>query len=129
MTWIGYLWRMKNWTRVAAMLFLLLIYCCGIGVAGRTLHTPPVEQFSEGTHISAAKTTMFHHIQQNETNYFQPNELPGSAPNLIDGGPSGALRALNQLFLAKDRQYAKGSVNLLIRHRKANLIFPFHSFW
>jgi len=126
---IGYLWQVKNWRRVTAMLFLLLIYCCGIGVAGRTLHTPKVEQFSKGAYFSAAKTTMFSHIPQNENNYFKPNDLPGSSPNLLYGGDFGVLKALNQLFYAKDKQYAVESINLLVRHRKANLIFPFHSFW
>lgn len=110
------------------MLFLLLVYCCGIGVAGRQLHTSSVAHFSEGTYISAAKNSMFCHIPQDENLYAKVNEAQGSEP----ASPLGeflALQAHNKLFLAVVRQYHGDWVNFLIRHRKANLLFPFHSFW
>jgi len=110
------------------MLLLLLIYCCGVGIAGRTLHIPEVELFSEGTYFSTAKNSMFFHVPQEETSLAKVNELPV----LVPISPVGALLALqshNLLVLATIRQYDGHWANLLIRHRKANLIFPFHSFW
>jgi len=85
-----------------------------------------VEHYSEGTYFSTAKSSMFHHIPQDENSYSKIGEMP--TPVLAFLGKPVVQLSHDLLLRATDRQYNGDWINLLLRLKQAKLIFPFHSF-
>ena len=123
---LGYLWTVKMPFKIWGAVLLVSIYCCGIGVAGRPLHSSTGEQFTEGTYLSAAKSSMFCHIPHEDNSYSKINELP--SPAVVFLGKPLVQRSHDLLLRAVDRQYRGDWINFLLRLKQAKLIFPFHSF-
>lgn len=105
---------------------MVSIYCCGIGIAGSPLYVSTAEHFTEGTYFSAAKSSMFHHIPQDENSFSKINEMP-TVVLVFLGNPLVKL-SHDLLLRAVDRQYRGDWINSLLRLKQAELIFPFHSF-
>ncbi|RIV49536.1 hypothetical protein D2V93_12040 [Flagellimonas taeanensis] len=126
---LKYLCFVKKGYKLLGMLLLASIYFFGIGVSSRVVSTPDVGHSGKGAYFSVAKTTLFCEVPQPETSFDKVNDCPASSPNVFFAGNVGVQRPHEILFGATGRQYLRFSVNFLVRHRKADLIFPFHYFW
>ncbi|MDD4149768.1 MAG: hypothetical protein PHE33_07050 [Bacteroidales bacterium] len=123
---------MKNDIRKSSVLVLIAIYCFAIGIVTtsinhydvQTAQTTEQEKF-----LSTVSVNLYCHTTQLESSVSNLNDLP--SPNFKN--PFKNLWAFNktveQFFELAFTQYEFFSINLLIRYRKTNIIFPFHCFW
>ena len=123
---------MKNDIRKSSVLVLIAIYCFAIGVFTisinhydvQTAKTTEQEKF-----LSTVSVNLYCHTTQLESSVSNLNDFP--SPSFKN--PFKNLWAFNktveQFFELAFTQYEFFSINLLIRYRKTNIIFPFHCFW
>lgn len=126
---LKYLYPVKRVYKLLGVLLLASIYGFGIGVSSRTVSTPDAGHSGQDTYFSVAKTTLFCDVPQPETSFDKVNDYPTPSPNIFFTGDANVQRPHDMLLGATGRQYLRFSVNFLVRHRKADLIFPFHYFW
>lgn len=126
---LKYLYPVKRVYKFLGVLLLASIYVFGIGVSSRAVIAPDAGHSGQDTYFSAAKTTLFCDVPQPETSFDKVNDYPAPSPNVFFTGYVNVQRPHEMLLGATGRQYLRFSVNFLVRHRKADLIFPFHYFW
>ncbi|TLP80235.1 hypothetical protein [Maribacter sp. ACAM166] len=124
---------MKNLHQVLKVLLLITIYCIGISSSAKSLsdaNAQTIEQNNEQKkYFSSAYKILQPHAQ--ESQICSVNLAEFVAPN-YESHSKGfwvVLKSSELLFNARFKQYIIYSKTLLIRHRKSDLIFPFHNFW
>lgn len=120
---------MKKAARYFGVLIFVTIYCFAIGRVS-TSHVTSVPEHSEkGKHISSVTTDLFSGFVSISRNVSPSQNYPNpSLKNYFHG--SGILRKAHEVvFVSLNTQYLSFAKKLLIRHRKADFIFPFHYFW
>lgn len=123
---------MKNGVRVLGVSILTAIYCFAVSVVANlpissdygNHHTTKQEQY-----LAIISNSLFCHTAQleNSVNGFNNFPVP-NFKNLFDKHWS-ITQSIEQLFESAFTQYFNFSINVLIRHRKSGIIFPFHFFW
>ena len=124
---------MRNWNNILKVLLLVAVYCFGIYVPTNTLpssNTQTIEQsnnkkerLTTSTKVLYAHTQQFENLFSDLANYSFPNfKLPYFSFWAV-------ICSNDLLFNAKFKQYKDLLKTILIRHRKSDLIFPFHNFW
>ncbi len=109
------------------------MYCFGVYNSANTLpfsNEITVDQNSEQKAYFTESTKLLSpHSQQSKvsisdvTEYATPNfKLPFTSALI-------RIKSYEVLFNSRFKQYANYANTLLIRHRKSDLIFPFHNFW
>lgn len=120
---------MKSRYKILGVLLLASIYGFGVGAVGRSMAPSEVVDSSQGNYFSVAKTSLFCHVPQPESSFEKVQDYPAPSPNTFFTDNVGVQRLHDLLLRATVRHYLNFSINFLVRHRKADLIFPFHYFW
>lgn len=124
---------MKKRGQILKVLLLTSIYCFGIFLSANNstyFSTQNVDQNNEQLAYSATTSKILYvHTQQIENSL--SDILEYSLPSFkLSNNDFLAISASNTLeFNATFKQYKNYLQNTLIRHRKSDLIFPFHNFW
>ncbi|WP_299326013.1 hypothetical protein [uncultured Maribacter sp.] len=124
---------MKSTNNIFRVLLFVTIYCFGIYSSANTL------PFSKEVVISlnSSKQSLFKestktlspHAQQSEISVSDVAEVSSPNYKLPFTSYNSHLNNSELRFVARIKQYQLFANTLLIRHRKSDLIFPFHSFW
>ena len=126
-----YICKMKDSLRILQTLLLVTIY--GLAVSAATHPTALTflenKQTEKGQYITVS-TNLFSHTAPTTSalNSFIGNFSVPDLNNLVEEQWL-ITESFNQLYKTEFSQYLYNSVNFPIAHRKANIIFPFHSFW
>ena len=124
---------MKKKHQIFKVILLIAIYCSGMFLSANTpsyLGTHNVSTNTEKATFSTTASKVFYtHTQQSENSISELVEF--SLPNFeLSSDDFTAISYANKLdFNSKFKQYKNYLDNTLIRHRKSDLIFPFHNFW
>lgn len=124
---------MKKRGQILKVLLLTSVYCFGIFLSANNSTYFSAENISKNNEQLAYSATtskaLFVHTQQFENSLSEVTEF--SSPNFkLFNDDFAAISASNTLeFNATFKQYKNYLQNTLIRHRKSDLIFPFHNFW
>ena len=124
---------MKQKHQILKVLLLISIYCFGLFLSAHTttyFNSQKAKQDTEQlTYLVTASKVFQTHIQQSENLFSEITEF--SLPNLqLSSDDFLAITYANRLeFNSKFKQYKNYLNNTLIRHRKSDLLFPFHNFW
>jgi hypothetical protein len=123
---------MKGSVRIMGVVFLTAIYCYAMGVVTESYTHPgnPHQPASpEKKLIAEFSSKQLCHTAQTENDASDTNHL--SAPgykNPLAG--FGALAKAKELLLeASFSRYSSFAMNILIKYRKSDIVFPFHYFW
>lgn len=124
---------MKSTNNIFRVLLLVTIYCFGIYSSANTL------PFSNEVAVSLSSNKQFlfkestktlsPHAQLSEISVSDVAEVSSPNYKLPIRSFSSLLNNSELRFVARIKQYQLFANTLLIRHRKSDLIFPFHSFW
>jgi hypothetical protein len=121
----------KKTFKIASVTFLMVIYCLAIGVVTESRVYSEYNKSSTSSQekfISDLSTKILQHTAQSESATNNLNNLPlPSSKSHFQG--FDVLIAIEQLFKGEFSQYTNFSKNILVKHRKADFIFPFHYFW
>lgn len=124
---------MKSTSHIFRVLLLVAIYGFGVYSSANILpfsnEITVVQNKEQKAYFTASTKVLSPHSQQSEisisdvTEYATPNfKLPYTTVSL-------SLLSNEVGFNSRFKQYENYANNLLIRHRKSDLIFPFHNFW
>ncbi|SDS30962.1 hypothetical protein SAMN05216503_2645 [Polaribacter sp. KT25b] len=124
---------MKNKHQIIKVLLLISIYCFGIYLSANSSayfsEQNVVKDNKQKEYVSTTSKVLFIHTQQYES--LQSNLTEYSLPTFES--PDNLFWLISNsnelLFNSKFKQYNNYLKNILIRHRKSDLIFPFHNFW
>lgn len=124
---------MKNKHQIIKVLLLISIYCFGIYLSANSSayfsKQNVVKDNKQKEYVSTTSKVLFIHTQQYES--LQSNLTEYSLPTFES--PDNLFWLISNsnelLFNSKFKQYNNYLKNILIRHRKSDLIFPFHNFW
>lgn len=123
---------MKKSFRIASVIFLAAAWFIVSGTAsishgGSDFRDDPASTQAYGIQDLSAK--IFFNTSQAESLLDSFNNLP--VPSLKDpfNEPGSVNIAIEQIFEVGFAQYIRHSINFLVHHRKADIIFPFHYFW
>jgi hypothetical protein len=114
------------------VIFLTAIYCFAIGVGTNSLahsdfHSSPAP--SQEKFIANLSPKLFCHTTQFESSVNNFNNLAAANFKNLFSGFCAIVKATDQLFETEFSQYTSFSGNILIHHRKSDIIYPFHYFW
>jgi hypothetical protein len=124
---------MKKKHQIFKVILLIAIYCSGMYLSANTLPYLGTHNVSTNTEKATFSTTaskvFYTHTQQSDNSISELVEF-----SLLNSELSSddiiAITYSNKLeFNSKFKQYKIYLNNTLIRHRKSDLIFPFHNFW
>lgn len=124
---------MKSINNLFKVLLLVTIYCFGIYSSANTLPFSYEIVLSQNndqkTYYSESSKVLSPYAQQTEISIADVTEV--SSPNYkLPFTNFNSQLFSNELILnSRYKQYKLYANTLLIRHRKSDLIFPFHSFW
>ena len=125
--------NMKSTSHIFRVLLLVAIY--GFGVYSSANILPLSNEVTVGqskeqkAYFTASTKILSPHSQQSEISISDVTEY--ATPNFKLPYPSVSLSLISNevAFNSRFKQYENYANNLLIRHRKSDLIFPFHNFW
>jgi len=124
---------MKSPNQIYRVLLLVTIYCFGLYSSANSLpfaNEVIVEQNNEHKeYFTASSKVLSPHSQQSEVSINDVTESATPNYKLPFTDVAIILRSTEVLFISSYKQYERYANTLLIRHRKSDLIFPFHSFW
>ncbi|MEP2057937.1 MAG: hypothetical protein ABJJ05_09035 [Maribacter litoralis] len=124
---------MARQNNIFKVLLLVTIYCFGIYSSANTLPLSNEvvlhENSDQKTYFSASSKILSPHAQQTEVSVSDVAEVSSPNYKLPFTSFSSQIISGEHLFTSKYKQYTLYANTLLIRHRKSDLIFPFHSFW
>ncbi|WP_339842150.1 hypothetical protein [uncultured Maribacter sp.] len=124
---------MKSPNQIFRVLLLVSIYCFGVYSSANSLpfsNEISVDQKNEQkTYFTASTKLLSPHSQQSEVSISDVTENVTPNFKLPFASVSISLKSNEVLFNSKYKQYQNYANTLLIRHRKTDLIFPFHNFW
>ncbi|MDO6761180.1 hypothetical protein Q4566_13295 [Tamlana sp. 2_MG-2023] len=123
---------MKKKDNILSILFLITIYCFGIGFsAPKTVF--PYDWNEIGNtgkeQLSELSKPLCFHTPTTETSLSVIRDYPNPSFNPNFEGFWTILQTSELRFIARFKQYKAYFKTILIRHRKSDLIFPFHLFW
>ncbi|SIR25228.1 hypothetical protein [Maribacter ulvicola] len=115
------------------MLLLVTIYCFGLFSTANTVpfsnNTILGESSDQKTFFAESTKLLSPHAQQSEISVADVAEVTAPNYKLPFTSFSNATNTTEVVFSSRYKQYVFYAKNLLIRHRKSDLIFPFHNFW
>jgi len=122
----------KNDIKTSSVLLFIAIYCFAIGVGLKSSVLYDIQQTQtteQEKSISTVSANLFCHTSQSENSLNSLKDFP--TPSLKKSIKSlwASTETTEQFLEIAFSQYAFFSTNLLIRYRKANIIYPFHCFW
>lgn len=124
---------MKSTNNIFRVLLLVTIYCFGIYSSANSLpfsNEVVLHQDNDSkTYFSASSKTLSPHAQQTEVSVSDVAEVVTPSFKLPFISFNSHLNKSELLFTSRYKQYKLYANILLIRYRKSDLIFPFHSFW
>ena len=124
---------MKSTNNIFRVLLLVTIYCFGIYSSANTLpfsNEVVIGQKNNKQSLFKESTkTLSPHAQQSEISVSDVAEVSSSNYKLPFTSFNSHINNSELGILARFKQYQLYANTLLIRHRKYDLIFPFHSFW
>ncbi|AWV97288.1 hypothetical protein [Arcticibacterium luteifluviistationis] len=120
---------MKRIGKFLGVILFVTIYCFAIGRVNTSSLYAASHSSQKGKHISSISEDLFSGSISFQRNLSSSQNIPN--PNLKDNfsGPWILEKSHKAVFISKYTQYVSFAKNLLIRHRKADLIFPFQYFW
>ncbi|WP_405396537.1 hypothetical protein [Maribacter sp. Asnod2-G09] len=124
---------MKSTNNIFKVLLLVTIYCFGIYSSANTLpfsnEIVLSDNGDERTYFSESSKLLSPHAQQSEISVSDVAEVSSPNYKLPFTSFNSQINYSELGFVARFKQYQLYANTLLIRHRKSDLIFPFHSFW
>ncbi|TDT50686.1 hypothetical protein CLV90_0005 [Maribacter spongiicola] len=124
---------MKSTNNIFRVLLLVTIYCFGIYSSANTLlfsNEVVISQSNNKQSLFKESTkTLSPHAQQSEISVSDVAEVSSPNYKLPFTSFNSQINYSELGFVARFKQYQLYANTLLIRHRKSDLIFPFHSFW
>ncbi|WP_282075450.1 hypothetical protein [Maribacter aquivivus] len=124
---------MKSTNNIFRVLLLVTIYCFGIYSSANTLPFSNEVVLSQSNNkqslFKESTKTLSPHAQQSEISVADVAEVSSSNYKLPFTSFNSHINNSELGTLARFKQYQLYANTLLIRHRKSDLIFPFHSFW
>ncbi|TDS15472.1 hypothetical protein DFQ03_2113 [Maribacter caenipelagi] len=124
---------MKSTNNIFRVLLLVTIYCFGIYSSANSLpfsNEVVLHQDNDSkTYFSASSKTLSPHAQQSEISVSDVAEISSQNYKLLFTSFNSQINYSELGFVARFKQYQLYANTLLIRHKKSDLIFPFHSFW
>lgn len=124
---------MKSTNNIFRILLLITVYCFGIYSSANTLafsnEVVITQNGDQKTYFTESSKVLSPHAQQTEVSI--SDVVEASSPNykLPFTIFNSHIKNSELLFTSRYKQYKLYANTLLIRHRKSDLIFPFHSFW
>ncbi|WP_341225587.1 hypothetical protein [uncultured Arcticibacterium sp.] len=120
---------MKKALKYFGVLLFATVYCFAVGRVSTSDVTYLALKTEKGKHITSVSTDLFSGLVSSYRNSSPSHSLKN--PDLKDSlsGPWILEKTHKAVFISKYSQYVSSAKNLLIRHRKADIIFPFHYFW
>lgn len=127
-----YFCPVKSSPKTLSVIILSVIYCLGLSA---TFNTWGIS--SNQDHPTHSQTHFFSefskkqvsHTTENPNSLNQFNKLPSQNFKNAFLGIGSISKTTELLLNSTFHQYLKISINLLVKHRKSDLIFPFHYFW
>jgi hypothetical protein len=117
--------------KAVAVIFLMVVYCLSISAINHIPISPGA--FTRGNnqkeYFSKVKAALNDHFSPGGSTVKARAKAGTSGFNPFFIGPLLSIRTSELLIEARGLQYKILSRGLLIRFRKADLIFPFHYFW
>lgn len=129
---LNYLCLVKNKVRILSVVVLAVIYCFATGTAHKSLSDADFINNSTSSQekvISDFSAKLFCHTSPYGSSVNIYNNLPAPNYNNQFKGLWAIIKTTEQLILTKFSQYTTFSGNILINHRKSDIIFPFNYFW
>ncbi|MEP2279624.1 hypothetical protein [Maribacter sp.] len=124
---------MKSTNNIFKVLLLVTIYCFGIYSSANTLpfsnEIGITQSDDQNAYFSEYSKVLSPHAQQTEVSISDVAEITSPNYKLPFTSFNSSINSSELLFTATYKQYKLYANTLLIRHRKSDLIFPFHSFW
>lgn len=124
---------MKFSTKIFASFFVILLYCFAIKAEGKAFEK--IQDANFKYFESSAKQQVFA-IEVPTSYTIQVESLANGFASVFYPtlntfcSFSGILnKKLESLFCAAIKQYQNCFLNILVTHRKTDIIFPFHYFW
>jgi hypothetical protein len=123
---------MKKNIRILSVIFLTVIYCFAIvAVANSLTHSdnPNNPISSQENIISDFSVKLFYQTSQSESSGNSFKNLPVLNFKNPFTGLWAIIKITEQFLETEFSQYKYFARNILINHRKSDIIFPFHYFW
>jgi hypothetical protein len=124
---------MKSTKNIFRVLLLVTIYCFGLSNSANTLPFSNEIEISQNgdqkNYFSEFNQLISPHAQQSEISVSDVAEVSSPNYKLPFTSFNSQINSSELRFVARFKQYQLYANTLLIRHRKSDLIFPFHSFW
>lgn len=120
---------MKKAAKYFGVLLFAAVYCFAVGRVSTSDVTYMALKTEKGKHITSVSTDLFSGLVSTFRSFSSSHSV--SNPNLKNSlkGPWILEKTHKAVFISKYAQYVNSAKNLLVRHRKADYIFPFHYFW
>ncbi|AWV97283.1 hypothetical protein [Arcticibacterium luteifluviistationis] len=120
---------MKRIGKSLGVLLFVTIYCFAIGRVSTSNVSYASQNSEKGTHITSVSTDLFSGFVSSQRNISSSPNVHNSNFKDNFSGPGILEKKHTAVFISKYTQYVSSAKNLLIHHRKADIIFPFHYFW
>lgn len=122
----------KKRNQIRTVLFFLVIYFVGIGFSTHTSNITfalvDVSKPQEKNFIDASPPLCFHVISSKNTST-RVQEFLSSSTYQDEQVFVALILALGLCLYAFFKQYKNFLNNILVRYKKSDLIYPFHTFW
>lgn len=126
---------MKKWIFIIVIFILSANYCFAIdGIyeitqkKSTTDHTQ-ISKLQEFTNFSYKGSTITTSITENESSFQESTQFQFSNFKNNPNNFSNFLKISEGIYSSTFSQYSAAFNNILIKHRKVDIIFPFHYFW
>lgn len=132
MNFLDYFSSVKNKFKILSIVVLTAIYCLAIAPVNLAFsHSNYGDKldFSQEKTLSDLSVKLFYPSSQSESSVSDINNLSGLNLNSSFVAIGVFNRSTEGLMQSLFSQYIRFWENLLLRHKKSNLIFPFHYFW
>lgn len=122
---------MKKQIRIVGAVVLVALYCIAMGVTNEAFVSSSFEKDMVPSQKKSSpnfSSSLYYPNSQAENIVENYTNLPAPSFKNTFNGFWAIVKTTDELFYAEFYQYQHFFRNFLIRYRKADLIFPFHSF-